>query len=244
MSPPDIGFLACIFLAATLYSSVGHGGGSGYLATMALFAVAPDEMKPAALVLNILVATITTIRFVVARAFSVRLFLPLVIASAPFAFIGGGLVLPGRWYKVLVAVALASAAVRLAKPSRSRQEPLKEAPRWQLVGLGAAIGLLAGLTGIGGGVYLTPVFLLAGWARPREASGISAAFILVNSIAGLAGRWQHTPHLPPELGYWAAAAVCGGLVGSYFGVKRLTSTGLKRTLSLVLVIAAAKLALG
>jgi uncharacterized membrane protein YfcA len=244
VTPEDIGLIACIFLAATLYSSVGHAGGSGYLASMALFGIAPDTMKPAALVLNILVATIATTRFVAAKAFSLKLFLPLVIASAPLAFIGGAWSLPGKWYKVLVAIALLFAAFRLVFQSKRTDEPLVIAPIWQLLLLGASLGLLAGLTGVGGGIYLTPIVLFAHWANPRDAAGVSAAFILVNSITGLAGRWQAAPSLPPEISYWAVAAIAGGLLGSHVGVKKLGSTGLKRALSLVLLIASYKLVFG
>lgn len=242
MSLHDIGLITCILLAATLYSSVGHAGGSGYLAAMALFAVAPEQMKPAALVLNILVAVIATTRFVLAKAFDLRLFLPLAIASAPLAFVGGAWTLPGKWYKILVAIALFAAAFRLAYPSKAQERELVAPPWWQTVGLGAGIGLLSGLTGVGGGIYLTPVILFASWARPREASGVSAAFILVNSVAGLAGRWQAAPAFPTQLPYWAAAAVAGGLAGSHLGVKKFGSAGLKRALAVVLVIAAFKLA--
>jgi len=244
VSPSDYGLIVCIFLAATLYSSVGHAGGSGYLAAMALFSVAPDTMKRAALVLNILVALIATIRFVGAKAFSAKLFVPLVLASAPFAFVGGVWSLPGRWYKVLVAIALIVAAIRLAIPAKNEEKPLVAPPMWLLVLLGAGIGLLAGLTGVGGGIYLTPVILFASWARPREASGVSAAFILVNSVTGLAGRWQAAPTLPTQLPYWAAAAVAGGLIGSHLGVTRFGTEGWKRALAIVLAIASIKLAFG
>ncbi|HWP31369.1 MAG TPA: sulfite exporter TauE/SafE family protein [Fimbriimonadales bacterium] len=237
----DAALVFLIFLAATLYSSVGHAGASGYLAAMALFGVAPETMKPAALVLNILVAAIATTRFLTAKAFSAQLFIPLVLTSAPFAFLGGAWTLSGQWYKILVAFALVTAAFRLALHSRGAEKPLVEAPLWQTLILGAAIGLLSGLTGVGGGIYLTPVILFAGWARPREASGVSAAFILVNSITGLAGRWQAAPSLPPQIPYWAAAALCGGLLGSHLGVKRLSAMGLRRALSAVLVVAAIKL---
>ncbi|MBI5706423.1 MAG: sulfite exporter TauE/SafE family protein [Armatimonadetes bacterium] len=242
MTVHEIGLIACILLAATLYSSVGHAGGSGYLAAMALFAVAPESMKPAALVLNVLVAVIATTRFVLAKAFSLRLFLPLAIASAPLAFVGGAWTLPGKWYKILVAIALVVASFRLAFTGKAKEKELVAPPWWQTVGLGAAIGLLSGLTAVGGGIYLTPVILFASWARPREASGVSAAFILVNSVAGLAGRWQTAQNLPPQLPHWAAAAVVGGLVGSHLGVRKFGALGLKRALSVVLVIAALKLA--
>lgn len=243
MTLQDSALLVAIFLAAILYSSVGHGGGSGYLAAMALFGVAPEEMKPAALVLNILVASIATTRFLMARAFIFRLFLPLAIASIPMAYFGGAWQIPGKTYKVLLAIALIVAALRLALPPKSDDHELVSPPFWQTLGLGAGIGLLAGLTAVGGGIYLTPVVLFANWARPREASGISAAFILVNSIAGLAGRWQTAPSLPAQLPYWAAAAVVGGLTGSHLGIRKFGTTGLKRTLAIVLLIASVKLIL-
>lgn len=242
METAELALTLCILLAAALYSSVGHGGGSGYLASMALFGVAPDAMKPAALALNVLVAAIATFRFQRAGAFDRRLFLPLAAASVPLAFFGGLWSLPERGYQVLVAVALAAAAVRLALPSEVGDRDPILPPVWQALALGAGIGLLSGLTGVGGGIYLTPIMLLAGWARPRDAAGVSAAFILVNSVAGLAGRWQTAPALPDQLPYWAVAALLGGVAGSTIGVRRLGSTGLKRVLAVVLVVAALKLA--
>lgn len=238
----DLGLILCIFAAATLYSSVGHAGASGYLASMALFTVAPDQMKPAALVLNILVAVIGTTRFVLAKAFSPRLFLPLALGSVPFAFLGGTWTLPDKTYRIVVGVLLFIAAVRLAIQSRQPDRDPIPAPVWQTVPLGMGIGLLSGLTGVGGGIYLTPVILFAGWARPREASGVSAAFILVNSVAGLGGKMQSALTLPAQLPLWAVAAVVGGLLGSYLGVRRMPSIWMRRTLAVVLLIAAFKLA--
>jgi len=237
------GLIASIFVAAVLYSSVGHAGASGYLAAMALFSVAPEQMKPSALILNICVAVIATTRFVMAKAFSLKLFIPLAICSVPAAYIGGALHLPGSWYRVVVGVLLFIAAIRLAFSKPADDNDPIPAPLWQAAILGAVIGLLSGLTGVGGGIYLTPVVLFAGWARPREAGGVSAAFILVNSIAGLAGHAPNVTKLPPELPYWAAAAIIGGAIGSHFGSKRIPSIWMKRILAVVLAIAAFKLAL-
>lgn len=231
-----------IFAAAVLYSSVGHAGASGYLAAMALFGVAPAEMKPTALVLNILVAAIATVRFYTAGSFSWRIFLLFACTSVPLAFVGGQLALPNPVYRQLVALTLLVAAVRLlthaAPPAGTATRPLHPA-----VGLptGAALGLLSGLTGVGGGIYLTPLLLFTRWAETKQAAGISAAFILVNSIAGLAGHSLASGRLPGALPLFAAAAVAGGLIGSTLGSRRLGSPAFRRLLGVVLVIAAVKL---
>jgi uncharacterized membrane protein YfcA len=159
------------------------------------------------------------------------------------AFIGGMWTLPGRAYKIIVGIALLLAAARLIFTIGSKQTEPKAPSWWIALPVGAAVGLLSGMTGVGGGIYLTPLLLLAGWADPRTASGVSVVFILVNSLAGLAGQWQTSVELPPDLPYWAAAAVAGGLIGSYLGVHKYGATGLKRMLAVVLVIAGIKLAL-
>ena len=241
-----------IFAAALLYSSVGHGGGSGYLAAMALVGVAPEVMKPAALSLNILVAGIGTVRFYRAGAFSWRLFVPFALGSVPAALIGGILTLPGDAYKRVVGLVLIIAACRLFiaskgldRPEAASGEPAteKRVPLLVAVLCGAAIGLLAGLTGTGGGIFLTPLLLFMGWAETRRAAGVSVAFILVNSIAGIVGHLSTIPTLPAAIPYWALAAGAGGLIGSDLGSRRLGSLALRRLLSLVLIIAGVKLLL-
>jgi uncharacterized protein len=230
-----------IFLAALLYASVGHAGASGYLAAMALVGVAPSVMKPTALVLNLLVSSIGTVAFARAGAFSWRLFWPFALGAAPLAYFGGALTLPGVWYKPLVGVVLLVAAVRLLSGKLTDRENPQPPPIWLSVLLGAGIGFLAGLTGTGGGIFLTPLLLLAGWSRAKEAAGTSVAFILVNSLAGLAGKPSSLAQLPPQLWLWALAAVLGGSVGALLGSKRLPPPWLRRLLALVLLIAAAKL---
>jgi uncharacterized membrane protein YfcA len=236
-----------IFAAAMLYSSVGHAGASGYLAAMALVGVAPDVMKPSALALNILVATITTIRFYKAGCFSWPIFWPFAVSSIPFAFVGGYITLPSSVYKQLVGVALLLAALRLVwnrqaavqddKPPTDK----KPIPLMPALSCGAGIGLLSGLTGVGGGIYLTPLLLFMGWAETKESAGVSAAFILVNSIAAIFGHLANMNTLPPAIPYWAAAAVVGGIIGSGFGSRRLGNLTLRRLLAVVLVIAGVKL---
>ena len=174
----------CIFIAAILYSSVGHGGASGYLAAMALFGMAPAVMKPTALVLNIIVAAIATTKFYRAGCFDKSLFWQFAIGSIPCAFIGGSIVLPTQIYKPILGIVLLYAAGRLGlnQASSQPQQP-HSLPIWLAIGLGMAIGLLSGLTGVGGGIFLSPLLLLMGWATMKQAAGVSAAFILVNSIA-------------------------------------------------------------
>ena len=235
-----LGFL----VAATLYASVGHAGASGYLAVMALAGMAPAEMKPIALVLNILVSTIGTVLYVRAGCFSWPLLWPFLIGSVPLAFVGGALPLPPYGFKLLVAALLVLAAVRLVvTPAPSTASPT-DAPRLGSVGIGAVIGLLSGLTGTGGGIFLTPVLLFAGWADSRRAAGVSSAFIFANSIAGLLGNSRGLPDLPPAFPLWAVAVMGGGTLGAWFGSRRLAPLVLRRLLSLVLMVVAAKLIFG
>src|SRR5690606_25880902 len=182
--------LTAAFLAAAfLYASVGHAGASAYLTAMALVGVAPAQMRPTALVLNILVASIASIKFYRSGSFSWRLFLPLAAASIPFAFIGGMIVLPSQIYKIALGLVLLYAAFRMYSTSTiSASQDIKPLPLHLALMSGVAIGLLSGLTGTGGGIFLTPLLLFAGWATPRQASAVSATFILVNSIAGLVGQ--------------------------------------------------------
>jgi hypothetical protein len=230
------------FLAALLYASVGHGGASAYLAVMALLGVAPAVMKPTALVLNILVSGIGTVLFYRAGSFSWRTFWPFALGSAPLAFAGGLLTLPMDWYRPVVGLVLLYAAWRLWP--RAASLPLERAlPRGLALGLGMGIGFLSGLTGVGGGIFLSPLLLLARWADPRQTAGVSAAFILVNSVAGLLGHLADAAALPPMLPWWATAAGVGGLAGAWWGSHRLPPTSLRRLLALVLVVAALKMLL-
>ena len=244
MNPTEIVTLSLlILLAAALYSSVGHAGASGYLAAMALFGLAPAQMKPTALCLNIIVATIATFRFYRAGCFSWSLFWPFAVASIPLAFVGGAITLPTTVYRQIVGVTLLYAAFRLflftrakADTTATRNVPVIAAILW-----GALIGFLSGLTGVGGGIFLSPLLLLMGWADARHTAGVSAAFILVNSIAGLSGNFSSVQTLPPALVYFALAAVVGGLVGSEFGSRRLASLTIRRLLAIVLVVAGLKM---
>ena len=231
-----------IFLAAILYSSVGHAGASGYLAAMALMGLTPDVMKPTALCLNILVATIATARFARAGYFSWTIFWPFAMTSIPLAFLGGAIRLPFHYYNAAVGAVLLFAALRLIySATKTTQAETKPAPFFAALLAGGGIGLLSGLTGVGGGIFLSPLLLLANWATMRQTAAVSAAFILVNSIAGLAGNLASVQYLPPQIPIWAVAAGVGGIIGSELGSRRVAPTAMRYTLAAVLVIAGCKM---
>ena len=242
VSPDDL-LLALLFLgAAALYASVGHAGASAYLAAMALVGVAPATMRPTALVLNLFVATLVVVRFSRAGHLPWRDLAPLAIGSVPMAFVGGSIELPGAVFRPLVAAVLLAGALRLATARTLDDEGAREGvPVIGGVLAGAAIGLLAGLTGTGGGIFLTPLLVLAAWTGTRDAAGLSGAFILVNSLAGIGGLLTDGLVLPAALPAWALAVTAGGLVGSWLGATRFSILGLRRVLAVVLVVAAAKL---
>jgi len=235
--------LALLFLiAAVLYGMVGHAGASAYLAIMALLGVAPEVMRPTALVLNILVASIVTLRF--ARAGFVRpmAVLPFLIGSVPAAFLGGAISLPSEIYRPLVGATLIFAAFRFGvTASRANEEFPPKFPALLGVVSGAVIGLLAGLTGTGGGIFLTPLMIAAGWAGTRFAAGTSALFILANSISGLAGNFGAVGQVPGAIPIWLVAVAIGGVIGSELGSRRLPAAWVRRGLALVLLIAGLKL---
>lgn len=242
--------LAAIFVVvAMLYSSVGHAGASGYLAAMALVGVVPEAMRPTALTLNIVVAAYTTWRFRGARFFDAKVVTPFLAGSIPLAFVGGGIKLPSHLYQALVGVVLLCSAVYLAWRALSNMDMRGEipvtVPFWASPLIGAGVGLLSGLTGTGGGIFLSPLILLMGWAGPKATAGISAPFIMANSIAGLAGGLINGSFSFATIPYAAApliaAAMLGALIGTWLGIYKLNNRWLIGTLSLVMTIAAAKL---
>ncbi|BBD97268.1 sulfite exporter TauE/SafE family protein [Sphingobium amiense] len=229
-------------LGAALYTAVGHAGASAYLAIMALFSVAPATMKPTALVLNILVATFTSFRFIRAGQFDLRLAWPFIAGAVPLAFLGGSIHLPGEAYRPLVGGVLLLAGVRLLWPRPlAKQAEIGRPPVWAALASGAGVGLLSGLTGTGGGIFLSPILLFFGWALPRQASATAAVFILCNSVAGLAGNLSSVGRLPAELPYYIAAVAVGAVIGTSLGVRRLPAGRLLQLLGVVLLIAGGKL---
>jgi len=232
-------------LAAALYSTLGHGGASAYLAIMALFAVAPETMRPTALALNLVVAGFAALRYWRAGQTNFRLLAAFAVTAAPAAFLGGSLSLAPEYYRPLVGLLLWASALRLFwQPGRlARREP-RPPPLALTLPAGAGLGLLAGLTGTGGGIFLSPLIILFGWEDARRTSGVAAGFIFLNSLAGLAGNMASVRSLPGELPVLAAAVAAGALLGTWLGAGRLPKPRLLQGLGLVLTIAGAKLIFG
>jgi len=234
--------LIAIGVVAFLYSSVGHAGASGYIAVMTLLGLAPATIRPTALLLNILVASIGSLQFWHAGYFHWRLFWPFAVLSVPAAYLGGYLQLPVTILRILIGLVLVFSAARLFFRRGDPPEVESPAPAAAFT-LGGIIGLLSGLTGTGGGIFLTPTLLFFQWARIREAAAVSAVFILVNSIAGLVGYFTVNRSLPFLGLILAGAAVIGGSLGSHFGSRRFPPRTISMVLAIVLVIAGAKLIL-
>jgi uncharacterized membrane protein YfcA len=230
-----------MFLGAALYTSVGHAGASAYIALMALFGIAPAVMRPTALALNILVSAFTSFRFVNAGLFRWRTLWPFLIGAMPFAFLGGSVQLPGAYYRPLVGAVLIFSGARLLWPRelKSNVDP-RDPPIWAGILCGMAIGFLSGLTGTGGGIFLSPLLLFLGWSDTRTASGVAAVFILSNSIAGLLGNVTIVRSLPADLWIYAIGAGSGAIVGTMFGIQWRPPMILK-ALGCVLIIAGLKL---
>ena len=241
MTTEQLSFLTlAIFIVAFLYSCVGHAGASGYIAVMSLFSLAPTVIKPTALILNILVACIGTWQFWRAGHFSWRLFWPFAVLAIPMAFLGGYINLPTHVFKVMVGIVLLfSAAGFLFRPPED--SVAEELSLLVAIPLGAGLGVLSGLTGTGGGIFLTPLLLFRRWARAMAAAAVSALFILVNSASGLLGNLSSTKLFPSFAIVLAIAAVIGGTAGSYLGSRRFEHTTIKRLLAIVLLIAGFKL---
>jgi len=240
----DIAHLIFLFLAvgviAFLYSCVGHAGASGYIAVMTLFGLGTTTIRPTALMLNILVAIIASFQFWRAGHFSWKLFWPFALLSVPAAYFGGYLQLPARILKIIIGLVLLFSAGRLffrrGDPPAVAPPPLSAA-----LAVGSGIGFLSGLTGTGGGIFLTPILLFSKWAKTKRASAVSALFILVNSIAGLAGFVSARQSIPTLAMVLSAAAIIGGAVGSHLGSRMFPVRTISILLATVLVVAGCKL---
>lgn len=241
VSVAELALALCMMVGAALYSSVGHAGASAYIALMALFGVAPAVMRPTALVLNMIVASIGSVRYAGAGLFRWRTLWPFLVGAIPMAFLGGTITLPGEYYRPLVGAVLFLSAVRLLwpKPIKAVSEA-SDPPIPIAILCGIGIGFLSGLTGTGGGIFLSPLLLFLAWSMPKPASGVASVFILCNSAAGLAGNYASVQNLPDQLPLYAGAVIVGAAIGTTLGI-RLASPLVLKALGLVLLVASAKL---
>lgn len=234
-------FYCLLFIVAMLYSSVGHGGASGYLALMAIYAFSPEVMKPTALILNLFVSLTSFIQFYRGEHFKWKIFLPLALASIPMAFIGGLITMEAAIYKKILGALLFIPVVRFLFFANIPDEELKKSNLALSILIGSIIGLLSGLIGIGGGIILSPIILLLRWTNQKQTAAISALFIFVNSLSGLAGQITKGIHFSPDMLSYVAIAFAGGLCGAYLGALKFNQNILKNTLALVLMMAGWKL---
>ena len=237
----DILFLIVLPIIAFLYASVGHGGASGYLALMALFSFAPETMRSTALLLNLVVAGIAFYHYFKAGYFNGKLFFSFAIASIPFAFFGGLIVIDASIYKKVLAVLLVFAILKMLHVFGSESTKERKIKFWQGIVVGSPIGFFSGLIGIGGGIILSPVILLAHWGKMKEAAAVSALFIWANSAAGLMGQYFSGFSIDKQSLLYVGLALIGGFFGSYLGSKQFSNIMLRYLLAIVLSIASIKL---
>lgn len=237
-SPQGALLLVAIALSAAAYASVGHGGASAYLAILSLYGATPNQMSTSALVLNVLVAGVALLTYAGAGHLSARLTWPFMVTSVPAAYLGGFLHVSARAYGLLLGVALLFAAFRLWWTPGS--QPQRRLSWGTALLVGAVIGVLSGVVGVGGGIFLSPLMILAGWAGTKQTAATSAAFIVVNSVAGLAGRAARGALVVGGLAPLVAVAFLGGLVGARAGAHRMLPLHLRRVLAALLLFVAIK----
>jgi uncharacterized protein len=244
MSFTDIS-LACIFffVIAIIYSSVGHAGASGYLAVMALLSFAPDTIKPTSLVLNIIVASIASVKYLKADCFDKKIFIPVILSSIPMAFLGGYIHLNTKYFKLIAGLFLIAASVLIVVREFNKEKGeinIKPMPIGFGVFIGAVIGLISGLIGVGGGIFLSPIIISANFTTVKKASGIAALFILCNSLAALTGHIAAMNKIDHNIFYWVVAVIIGGLLGSHLGTVKFNNRIIILCLFLVLLSAGLK----
>lgn len=230
------------FIVAALYSSIGHAGASGYLAIMALLSFAPESIKPTSLILNIAVAAIASWRFISAGYFDRKIFFAFILFSLPAAFVGGYLKLSPALFKTLAGSFLILSAIFLVIRKKERTEEIVAPKQLFLYSsvLGTAIGFFSGIIGVGGGIFLTPLLLMFRWTPVKNASGISALFILCNSVSGLLGHLAGLNKVEEHIGFWLLAVIAGGFIGAYFGTKKFNTKAILWCLFIVLMTAGLK----
>jgi uncharacterized membrane protein YfcA len=234
-------FILLLIIIAFLYASIGHGGASGYLGLMALFSVEPLLMRPSALILNLFVAGIAFISYYRGGYFRSRILLPFIITSTPFAFAGASVNIDPQVYKIILGVLLCFAVLRMLVLKPKEKSVFKDPPILPALLIGALLGFFSGMIGIGGGIILSPVLILLGWASVKQAAAVSALFIFLNSAAGLMGTSLAGLTPDPQIYYWVVAGLFGGFLGSFAGSFKISSIKLQYILALVLVMASMKL---
>ncbi len=238
----EIWFAVLIAIVAFLYASVGHGGASGYLALMVIFGVSPLLMKPSALVLNLFVSAISFMQFYRQGYFKWKLLWPFIITSIPLSFLGAKMNVDAHIYKMILAVCLFIAILRLLglfgknDPDKTNEINLPIA-----LLIGGIVGFISGMIGIGGGILLSPILLLLHWAKMKETAAVSAIFIFLNSLSGIAGAFGSMENISSEIFLWALAGIAGGTIGAFYGSTRFNTAVLKYILSIVLIFACIKL---
>jgi hypothetical protein len=236
-----LAFILFLTIAA-LYSSVGHAGASGYLAVMALLSFAPESIKPTSLILNVVVASIASVKYIKEDCFDKKVFFPFIITSIPLAFLGGYISLNPKYFKLIAGffLLLASVLLIMREYTKSKESETKTMPVMYGLGIGSVIGLVSGLIGIGGGIFLSPIIISANWTTVKKASGVAAVFILCNSLAGLSGHIIGLNKIDHNTVYWILAVVLGGLLGSHLGTVKLSNKIIITCLFLVLLTAGLK----
>ena len=224
MEPITIIAVILFVIIATLYASVGHAGASGYLATMAWLSFAPDSIKPISLVLNICVAIIVSYKYIKSGFFDRKIFIPIALTSLPMAFIGGSITIDPHYFKLLAGIFLIfSASLLLLREYIKPKTEIRPMPFGYGLIMGAAIGLISGLIGVGGGVFLSPIIIMANWTTIKNASGVAALIILCNSITGLAGHLSSLNKIDSHIIFYVPAVIAGSFIGSYLGTKFFTN---------------------
>lgn len=238
----EVGFLFLIAVVAFLYSSVGHGGASGYLALMVLFGISPQLMKPSALILNIFVSSIAFYQYYREGFFRWKLLLPFIILSIPLSFIGAKIQIDTHIYKIILGVCLLIATIRILDLfGKNKNKLLREIKFIPAILIGGIIGFVSGMIGIGGGILLSPVLILLHWSDMKQTAATSASFIFLNSISGLAGASIGSKVFSSNIYYWAGAVIIGGSFGAFYGSRKFNYVVLKYILSGVLIFACTKL---
>lgn len=236
----EIVFISFILITAFLYSSVGHGGASGYLALMALFSIAPEYMKSSALLMNLFVSAIAFFSYYQSGYFRWKIFLPFALSSMPMAFFGAKLIIDPQIYKFILGILLLIGAGRILYKPKEKYE-IRKSSFVLSFAIGAVMGFFSGMIGIGGGVILSPLLLILKWTNVKETAAISALFIFVNSATGLAGNWNNGFVLPNEIFIWIFAGIIGAIAGSYVGSKKFSVVWTKYILAIILIMASIKL---